>query len=45
MWGASEVSPYSLSKQQQQVINQMNAQGVELTLENISKAMSQAGVK
>jgi hypothetical protein len=45
MWGASEVSPYSLSKQQQQVINQMNAQGVELTLENISKAMSQAGIK
>ena len=45
MWGASEVSPYSLSKQQQQVINQMNAQGVELTLENISKAMSQAGVR
>lgn len=45
MWGASEVSPYSLSKQQQQVINQMNAQGVELNLENISKAMSQAGVK
>lgn len=45
MWGASEVSPYSLSKHQQQVINQMNAQGVELTLENISKAMSQAGVR
>lgn len=45
IWGASEVSPYSLSKQQQQVINQMNAQGVELTLENISKAMSQAGIK
>ena len=45
MWGASEVSPYSLSKQKQQVINQMNAQGVELTLENISKAMSQAGIK
>lgn len=45
MWGASEVSPYSLSKQQQQVINQMNAQGVELNLDNISKAMSQAGVR
>jgi hypothetical protein len=45
MFGTSEVSPQSLSKRQQQVIDQMNAQGVELTIDNMDKAMSQAGVK
>jgi hypothetical protein len=45
LFGTSEVSPQSLSKRQQQVIDQMNAQGVELTIDNMDKAMSQAGVK
>jgi hypothetical protein len=44
-FGSSEVTLSSLSKQQQQVINQMNAMGIPLTRENQEKAMLQAGIK
>ena len=45
LYGTNEAPISTLSPQQQQVINKMNVRDIELTPENIARAMSQAGIR